>query len=256
MKRGFRIALSILAAWGLSAETKVKLPTSRADLARGQKLFEVNCALCHGPKGEGGRGPLLAQLKLKRAPDDDALLKVIQDGISGTEMPGADTMSDHEMRQTAAFVRTLGRVPVKPVPGDPAHGAAIYRGKGGCTGCHAIHGEGGIVGPELTSIGASRSAQFLRQALLEPQKSVPEWYQLITVVPKSGESVSGIHLNEDSFSVQLRDNAGAMHSFWKSDIERIDRQKGKTPMPSYQGKLNDAELTDLVSFLVSLRETK
>ncbi len=256
MKRALSIAAGILGAVCAHGAVKVKLPTSRADLARGQKMFEVNCALCHGPKGEGGRGPLLAQLKLRRAPDDEALVQIIEDGIPGTEMPGADTMNEHEVRQTAAFVRSLGRVAAKPVPGDPSSGEAIFRGKGGCVSCHAIHGSGGIVGPDLTSVGASRSAAFLRQALLEPEKSIPEGYLLVTVVTNNGESVTGMRLNEDSFSIQLRDHAGGMHSFAKTGIERIERQKGKTPMPSYAGKLTEAEITDLVAYLASLREGK
>jgi cytochrome c oxidase cbb3-type subunit III len=258
MKPALWLALTVAAALHAD-DTKIKLPTSRADLAQGQKLFEIQCELCHGPKGEGGRGPMLAELKLWRAPDDAALFKVIHDGVPGTEMPGADAMSDHEVLQVAAFVRSLGRIaakPVKPVPGDAAHGQEIYRGKGGCTACHAIHGLGGIVGPDLASIGMARSAAFLRQALLEPTKSIPESYLLVTVAPKVGESVTGERLNEDSFSIQLRDASGAMYSFAKSSIDHIDRKKGETPMPSYQGELSDAELTDLVAYLASLKEAK
>src|SRR3981081_795269 len=99
MKLGLLCLVSAVVAVAAVKETKVKLPTSRADLANGEKLFQNHCALCHGLKGEGGRGPLLTQAKLARAPDDTALLKVIEDGIRGTEMPGADSMSDHEMRQ-------------------------------------------------------------------------------------------------------------------------------------------------------------
>src|ERR1700676_3354026 len=90
--------LSAIVAFAAIKEAKVKLPTSRADLAVGEKLFENHCALCHGPKGEGGRGPMLTRAKLSRAPDDATLLKVLEDGIRGTEMPGADSMSEHEMK--------------------------------------------------------------------------------------------------------------------------------------------------------------
>src|ERR1700716_1354806 len=137
-----RLALLYLAsaimAVAAPTERKVKLPNSRVDLASGEKLFQHHCALCHGPKGEGGRGPVLTQAKLSRAPDDATLVKVIEDGIRGTEMPGADVMSEREVRQTAAFVRSLGRTPLKPVPGDPARGAEIYRGQGSCATCHSI----------------------------------------------------------------------------------------------------------------------
>ena len=46
--------------------------TTPADLKNGQQLFMGQCARCHGPKGEGGRGAVLAQPRLRHAPDDEA----------------------------------------------------------------------------------------------------------------------------------------------------------------------------------------
>jgi len=57
---------------------------------------------------------------------------------------------------------------------------------------------------------------------------------LATVVPKNGEAVTGVRVNEDSFSIQLQDSAGRSHSFWKSEVTKIDKQRGKSPMPSWQ----------------------
>src|SRR5688572_6960247 len=124
-----RALLSVLFALCVAAAAenndKKKLPTGRADLATGKKLFENHCGLCHGPAGEGGRGPMLANARIARAPDDAALISVITSGIRGTEMPGADSMSEREIRQTAAYVRSLGKVTAGPVPGNPALGAEI-----------------------------------------------------------------------------------------------------------------------------------
>src|SRR5580704_12956026 len=156
MKLMLSLLAPALAALAAGTETKVKLPNSHADLLSGEKLFQVHCALCHGPKGVGGRGPLLSRAKLSRAPDDAMLLKVLEDGIRGTEMPGAGAMSEREMRQTAAYVRSLGKIAMKPVPGDAAHGAEVYRVKGNCAACHSIHGEGSVEGPDLSGIGESR----------------------------------------------------------------------------------------------------
>ncbi len=256
MKLTLSLLVSGLAALAAGTETKVKLPNSRADLLNGGKLFRVHCALCHGPNGEGGRGPMLTRARLSRAPDDAALLKILEDGIRGTEMPGAGAMSDREMRQTAAYVRSLGRVVLKPVPGDAARGAEIFRGKGSCAGCHSIHGEGGVAGPDLSVIGESRSAAYLRESIVNPGAAVPEGYLLVTVVPASGQPVTGVRVNEDSFSIQIRDSAGRSYSFWKKDLAQVDKQPGKSPMPSYKGQLSDAELTDLVAYLASLKESK
>jgi cytochrome c oxidase cbb3-type subunit III len=237
-------------------EPKVKLPSSRADLAEGEKLFQNHCALCHGLKGGGGRGPMLTQAKLSRAPDDATLLKVLEEGIRGTEMPGADSMSEREMKQTAAYVRSLGKVQQQPVPGNATRGAEIYRGKGNCTTCHSIKGEGGISGPDLAGIGGRRSAGYLRESLVDPGAAVPEGYLLLTVVAKDGRKVTGVRVNEDSFSLQIRDDSGRSYSFWKHEIAQVEKQRGKSPMPSYQGQLSDDELTDLVAHLASLKEEK
>jgi cytochrome c oxidase cbb3-type subunit 3 len=246
--------VSALTAMAAVKETKMKLPNSRADLVSGELLFQNHCALCHGLKGGGGRGPMLTQTKLSRAPDDTTLLKVIEDGIRGTEMPGADSMSEREMKQTAAYVRSLGRLPQKPAPGNPARGAEIYRGKGNCANCHSMKGEGGISGPDLAGIGGRRSAGYLRESLVDPGAAVPEGYLLVTVVTKDGRNVTGVRVNEDSFSLQIRDDSGRSYSFWKHEI--ANKQQVKSPMPSYKGQLSEDELTDLVAYLASLKEEK
>jgi len=168
-------------------------------------------------------------------------------------MPGAGAMNDREEKLAAAYVRSLGRIPAKPVPGDPAHGAEIYRSKG-CAGCHSIQGEGGVAGPDLTVIGTSRSAAHLRESVVEPDKAVPEGFLLVTVTPKSGPSVTGVRVNEDSFSIQVRDNAGRSYSFSKSEVTNVEKQRGKSSMPSYKGQLSETELTDVVAYLASLKE--
>src|SRR5260370_21531037 len=96
--------LSLLSALAVFAVDPEPLPSTPADLAQGEKLFRNHCGLCHGPKGEGSRGPMLTRTKLRRAPDDVALVKILTDGIRGTEMPGAtDSMSQHDIRQTPAY---------------------------------------------------------------------------------------------------------------------------------------------------------
>ena len=49
--------------------------TTAADLQRGEQLFRGQCAGCHGPTGEGGKGAILAQPRLRRGPDDESLFR-------------------------------------------------------------------------------------------------------------------------------------------------------------------------------------
>ena len=109
-----RIVLLLIAAGAAFAADepakKIKLGSGKKDIAAGEILFQNHCALCHGRDGGGGRGPVLAQQKLRRAADDTSLVKVIQEGIHGTEMPGAWQLDERELRQVAAYVRSLSRV--------------------------------------------------------------------------------------------------------------------------------------------------
>jgi putative heme-binding domain-containing protein len=253
------IVILLAAGAALTAQEpaeKVKLPTGRSDLAAGQLLFQNHCSLCHGSDGSGGRGPVLAQQKLKRGGDDAALVNVIKEGIRGTEMPGAWQMDDREIRQVAAYVKSLGRIQAKAVPGNPVHGREVYSGKAACSGCHVIKGEGSVMGPELTGIGLRRSAEYLRDSLVNPEAAVPDSFLQVRVVPNDGPAVTGVRLSEDSFTIQVRDYAGRLHSWWKRDLKDVHKDRGKSPMPSYKEKLTDSELTDLIAYLASLREDR
>jgi len=256
---------SFVVALGSALHAQHLEPAAGSDLDRGRQLYEKQCATCHGPRGEGGRGPTLAQPTLPRASDAESLLRIIRSGISGTEMPAARMQRD-EVPLVAAYVKSLGSIPREKVPGDPVRGAQLFRTTGQCQQCHTIHGRGGAVGPDLSEIGKKRSAAFLRRALVDPAADVPQSYNafradvslpnnymFVRVVPRVGEPVGGVRVNEDTFSIQLRDVSGRMHSFFKSDLLELQKDRGISLMPSFATAFSPSELDDVIAFLVSLR---
>ncbi len=226
---------------------------SQDDADRGKKLFQAHCALCHGQTGAGGRGPNLAQPKLAHAPDDVQLAKVISEGIPGSEMPGAWQLTEREVIQVAGYVRSLGRIAVVALPGDPARGKVLYESKGGCAGCHIVKGAGASVGPELTEIGARRNAEYLREALIKPGATVPPSFLMLTVTTRDGKTIRGMRVNEDTFTIQLRDTGGRLYSFRKRDLAGLKKEPNVSLMPSYESKLSPSELDDLIAYLAGLR---
>ncbi len=227
--------------------------TGAADVKRGQQLFLGQCGGCHGPQGEGGRGPSLQRPKLAKAPDDESLYKLIREGVPGTEMPGSWVLIAREVWQVAAFVRSLGRTAEETVSGDRARGADLYRTKGKCAQCHVIAGQGGGLGPELTEIGARRSARFLRAKLEQPEAQLPDGFVQVRVVAKDGRRLTGVRLNEDTFTVQMRDLNDRLHSFLKQDLKEFHKDWGRSPMPEYRTAFSATEMDDLVAYLASLR---
>jgi putative heme-binding domain-containing protein len=250
-----RVGIALIGAalaWGQTGPPPVLLPNSGEDLAKGERLYNAQCAGCHGPKGEGAKGPTLARSTLPRAADDAALLRVIENGIPGTEMPGAYAMILREVSQVAAYVKSLGRIPQQMVTGDALKGEQIYHGRGGCPVCHAINGVGGISGPDLSRIGARRSVAHLLEALVNPSAELPDGFAWVEAIDRTGRKLEGVRLNEDTFSIQFRDAKGALRSYWKRELKDLKVGKDKSPMPAYDQSLNEAERGDVAAYLASL----
>jgi cytochrome c oxidase cbb3-type subunit 3 len=225
------------------------------DRAEGQRIFGTQCSFCHGPKGEGGQGAVLAVPRLSHAPDDVSLFRVIRDGIPGTKMP-ANALTPTQLWQVVAFVRSLGHIEGSKSNGDPANGRQIYATKGGCARCHTIGGRGGGIGPDLSDIGTRQNAAQVRTSLLDPDASVPLDFLQVRVVTKDGHSLTGVRVNEDAFSIQVRDLSNQFHSYWKSELTEIAKEPKRSLMPSFRNTLTPAELDDLIAYLESLQGGK
>ena len=239
-----------LAVAGFAA-AREPAPAAATPLDRGRRLFDIHCSRCHGIGGGGGEGPALTRPDLRHAPDDATLVKVIQEGIPRTAMTGSFSLSNVEAADVAAYVRSLGHVSEAAVAGDSNRGRTIYDDQG-CAACHIVAGEGRGIGPELTAIGETRGAEYLRQSLLDPAAVVAEEYRVVTVRTADGASVRGLRVNEDDFAVLVRDADARLHTFLLENTT-LRKEMGVSVMPSYAKRLSSEQVEDLVAYLVGLR---
>ena len=203
--------------------------------------------------------------RLLRAPDDAALSTVITNGVPGGAMPGT-RMTPEENWRLVAYVRNLGRAEAVEPAGNRQRGESLFWGKGNCGLCHTVGPRGQRLGPDLTEIGVRRGPAHIRISLLDPEAEIPNNFSVyrrvilmpdnflqVRVVTADGRRLTGVRLNEDLLSIQLRDYSGGLHSFLKSELRELNKDWGKSPMPSYRNTLTEAELEDLVGYLLSLR---
>jgi putative heme-binding domain-containing protein len=230
------------------------------DLADGERLFRIHCARCHGIDGAGGEGSNLARARLKYAPEDEDLIDVIDGGIPGTGMPAIWTLDDAQAIRVAAYVRTLGRIAQEEMPGDPVRGADIYQTRGGCPACHIIGGAGKGIGPELTHVGDQRGLDYLRRSLTDPaeaQSQTSGYQDYLTVrVASLEDEVEGLRINEDAFTIQVRDVSGTIHSFRKDQLVEFEKVFAHSLMPQYGAALSTRDIDDVVSYMMSLRSAE
>jgi len=120
-------------------------------------------------------------------------------------------------------------------------------------------GRGNSLGPDLTAVGARRGAAHLRSALLNPgTRKIRDSFGftnflVISVVTRDGREVRGMRINEDTFTLQLRDADNRIHSFRKQDLTELNRQSNRSLMPSYKTVFSPTEIDDLIAYLASLR---
>ncbi|HEY3738604.1 MAG TPA: c-type cytochrome [Bryobacteraceae bacterium] len=219
--------------------------------AEGKRLFNGQCAVCHGIGGGGSTGPNLQRATLPRAATNADLVHVITEGIPNTQMPGAWQMTEHEARLVATYVRSLGKIDQVVIPGDPKNGEVVYA-KSGCAGCHIISGAGRGFGPELTGIGLRRGAAHLRESIVDPAAEVAAEFMTVRLVPADGRPIKAIRVNEDSFTIQIKDSAGQFRSYDRTQLKSVEHLPKESLMPAYT-HMKPSDLDDLVAYLASLR---
>src|SRR5215813_10795833 len=215
----------------------------------GRELFAGACAACHGPNGEGGHGPGLADGRRVRRLSDEQLFDSIKQGVPGTDMPPC-ALPDEQIRRMAAFVRSLSQPAIASVvKGDVAAGREIFLHKGGCASCHMIRGDGGFPGPDLSDIGATRTLRQLRESLLDPSARILPEFRAVTAVSSDGRQIRGVAKSYTNYSLSILDAKGELHPLATQDLKRIDFDS-KSMMPGdYAQRLTPMEVENLLAFL-------
>ena len=264
------LALIVLAMPALAADDQNPLAGDPKAAKAGEYQFRINCALCHGLGARGGgRGPDLTRAQKKHTHSDAEMFQVISNGIAGTAMPANGTngqgvgMTDEEIWQIIAYIRGQEVKAAAQPSGNAAHGKELFYGDGNCSLCHMIAGKGGRIGPELTSVGGSRTREAiidsvrnpsrrLAWGLTEATKEFSQEYESVKVVTADGKGINGVTLNEDTFSVQIMDRNEQIHLLEKANLRSFQKSREST-MPKYNADtLSDKELEDIVAYLISV----
>jgi cytochrome c oxidase cbb3-type subunit III len=264
------VLMLMLASTSLSAQNHNPFAGDPRAAKAGEFQFRINCAFCHGLGARGGgRGPGLTRSQKRHGNSDSDLFRTINQGIPGTAMPPNGTtgqgvgMTDEEIWQIITYLRSVQARSREQSRGNPAHGKELFYGDANCSGCHMVEGKGGRLGPDLTTVGGARTADYIVDSVRNPSrrlalglgeatKEFPQEYETVTVVTADGKEITGVTLNEDSFTVQLMDASERLY-FFQKDTLRSFKKSRVSLMPAYDTSLlSDKDLQDIVAFLLSM----
>ena len=123
-----------------------------------------------------------------------------------------------------------------------------------CKSCHAIGGEGGAVGPDLTQLGTRFTPKDILESIIAPSKVVSDQYAATVFYLKTGGSVLGRLINQDQQKYYISQNPFApdmLREIQKKDVSRTRVSEISIMLPGLINRLNEEELKDLMAYLMS-----
>ncbi len=126
-------------------------------------------------------------------------------------------------------------------------------GPAACAKCHLVQESGGDVGPELTSVAGTRTAQFIVESVLQPSIEIASGYESILIQTTAGRILDGVVQRETSDSLWLATAEGDVMAFAVVDIARRRTQEISLMPGNLAEVLTVLELHDLLAYLMTLR---
>jgi putative heme-binding domain-containing protein len=138
--------------------------------------------------------------------------------------------------------------------GDAQRGRTVFfSSKAACATCHAIAGDGGAIGPDLTKVGAIRSGRDILESILFPSSTFAQGYQSFTITRSDGQELQGLIARELPDGILLRDASGADTAIRRELIREMTPGTVSLMPSGLEQAMSRQEFADLLGFLQSLK---
>lgn len=195
---------------------------------------------------EGKTIPEAAAIEGIRLASSKGLASLIEESLrkAGNIKQMDKPLTPEEMTVMVAKVKELG---------DASRGERVYRRQQMlCQGCHAIGGVGGLIGPDMVSLGASAQVDYLIESLLNPTAKIKEGYHMTMVTTKDGQVFAGGVAQDGADELVLRDAGNNLHKIAKANIAKKEISPVSLMPPGLTASLREDEFLDLIRFLSEL----
>jgi putative heme-binding domain-containing protein len=175
-------------------------------------------------------------------------------GFPAETLERANKMLDQLKGRQQEKLKRLEQLRTQLAQGDAQRGQKVFASeKAKCAACHRIGQSGVAVGPDLTTIGANRSANDLLESIVFPSASIVRDYEPRKVLTADGRALTGLVVAESASEMQLQLANGERVQLQQSDIEQITPSTVSIMPAGLEEALTEQELLDVVSYLQGLR---
>jgi putative heme-binding domain-containing protein len=132
--------------------------------------------------------------------------------------------------------------------GSPYGGKKLFATN--CAKCHTLFGQGGQIGPDLTSYKRDDVGNMLIN-VVNPSAEIREGFETYQAQTEDGRVVSGFLVERDNQVIVLRTAEGQTVSLEQGEIEELAAQRKSLMPEGVLAKLSDQDVRDLFAYLRS-----
>jgi putative membrane-bound dehydrogenase-like protein len=156
--------------------------------------------------------------------------------------PKLEGASTAEMQELIARFASVA----KSEGGEPFEGKKIFMQS--CGKCHLLFGEGGRIGPDLTTFKRD-DVQHILTNVINPSAEIREGFEAIVVITTDGRTVTGFRADQDARVLVVRGIDGQNITITRDDIEEIVPQKKSLMPEGLLNNLTEEQVRNLFTYL-------
>lgn len=154
---------------------------------------------------------------------------------------------------TAEALAVVSKNGFKP---DFSSGRNLYHASS-CAKCHRISGEGGSIGPDLSTAGKKFSPTDMLDAIIEPSKAISDQYGSQQVLTSDGKTLVGRAVEiGDELYVYTADAEAKPVILKKDDVEQVSPSKVSQMPTGLIDALNEDELRHLMAYIMAAGDNR
>ncbi len=198
------------------------------------------------------RGDLLAAL----APAKDKYKDLLQRFANDAQQPALAEEAKRSLASGSKYDDTPSLEDVRGwwklvgMGGDASRGRRVFM-RSQCVNCHAYHGRGSTLGPELSTLHATTPRQRIFESVLMPSREIAPLFATWKILTVDGRVLTGAKLNGGGVGTNLKYLAadGTTFELPLADIENQELSSVSIMPADLMKTLTVEEIRDLLAFL-------
>ena len=235
-----------------AANTVVELLSNIDSLTDAELLFTTYRQMESGP-------PILSKALSGKTISEP----VASCGLRVVQSSGLDLSELAEAIRTAGSLAPIGAqltsLERKALLEDVLSSETTYRGRQiyrrpqlMCASCHRIDRIGGLIGPDLSTIGTYMTPNSILESLLNPSSDIKQGYETVIATKTDGQVISGTLYRKTDSATLIRIPSGEIISIPNEELEKTDVSSVSLMPAGLTASLHRDELKDLLIYLVNL----